>query len=76
MSTVYKKDGLKLKVNERDHNPPHVHVVGYGSEVRINLRTLEPMDDSDYSRATMRKIIELVKENLDDLWEAWNEHHE
>ena len=67
---------LKFKVHARDHDPPHVHAEGDGATVRIDLSTLEPLDDrTDFSRVAVRRIIELVKEYRDELMEAWNELH-
>lgn len=45
MVTVLRVGQLKYKVNKRDHNPPHVHVEGGGATIRVNLLTLEIMDD-------------------------------
>ena len=65
---------LAYKINENDHNPPHVHVEGLGASVRINLLTLEIMDkETEFSQASVRKILETVRDNrllLLDKWEA------
>ena len=54
---------LKLRIHARDHDPPHVHAEGGGATVRIDLLTLEPLDErTDFSRAAVRRITELVKE--------------
>jgi hypothetical protein len=67
---------LKLRIHARDHDPPHVHAESGGATVRIDLLTLEPLDErTDFSRAAVRRITELVKEYRDELMEAWNELH-
>ena len=60
--TVLRVGQLKSKVNKRDHNPPHVHVEGGGATVRVNLLTLEIMDDStDFSKTTVGKIVTYIR---------------
>lgn len=67
---------LAYKINENDHRPPHVHIEGLGASLRINLLTLEVMDSkTDFSRATLNKIMQVVKENRVLLLERWEELH-
>ena len=67
---------LKLKIYARDHEPPHVHAEGGGASIRIDLLTLDPLEDQTaFSKATVRRIIELVNEHRELLMEAWNELH-
>lgn len=71
MSTVVKALDLKFKINENDHNPPHVHVVGYGAKVRIDLETLEVMDSkTGFSLGAIRRIQEVVRQNREKLRKA------
>lgn len=67
---------LSYKINEKDHNPPHVHVEGGGAEVRINLKTLEVMDEeTGFSASTLGKILEKVRANQQLLIEEWEARH-
>lgn len=67
---------LVYKINENDHGPPHVHVEGLGASVRINLLTLSVMDDeTDFSNATLNRILRVVKENRMLLLERWENLH-
>ena len=75
--TVLRIGQLKYKVNKRDHNPPHVHVEGGGATIRVNLLTLEIMDDStDFSKTMVRKIVTYIAEHKEELLEKWVEYHE
>jgi Domain of unknown function (DUF4160) len=48
---------FKFKIYARDHDPPHVHAEGGGARIRIDLLTLEPLDDhTAFSRAAVRRI--------------------
>ena len=75
MTTVLITKGIKFKINQNDHNPPHVHVEGYGCTVRVNLKTLEQMDDTEFSLADVRRIIEVINLYQDELMQKWNEYH-
>lgn len=76
MVTVLTVGHLKYKVNQKDHNPPHVHVEGGGASVRINLVTFEVMDkETDFSERMVQKIVQYVSENKKILIEQWVEYH-
>lgn len=77
MVTVLRVGQLKYKVNKKDHNPPHVHIEGGGATLRVNLLTLEVMDDTtDFSKAMVRKIVTYIAEHKEELLEKWVEYHE
>lgn len=67
---------LVYKINANDHGPPHVHIEGMGASVRINLLTLEVLDkETDFSHATLNRLLKVVKENRGLLIERWEELH-
>jgi hypothetical protein len=67
---------LVYKINENDHRPPHVHVEGMGASVRINLLSLEVMDqETEFSTASLNRILRVVRENRLLLLERWEELH-
>jgi hypothetical protein len=73
---VLSSKDLAYKINKRDHNPPHVHVEGLGASIRINLLTLEFMDtETGFSASTLRKILEVVRENKLLLLDEWEKKH-
>ena len=75
--TIFIFESLKFKINAKDHNPPHVHVEGKGASVRINLLTLDYMDDAtDFSRGTLDRIMAEVIKRKDELLEEWEKYHE
>ncbi len=74
---VFIFESLKFKINANDHNPPHVHIEGKGSSVRINLMSLEFMDDeTDFSRRTLERILNEVKKRKEELIAEWEAYHE
>ncbi len=77
MVTVLQVGQLKYKINQMDHRPPHVHVEGGGATLRVNLLTLEVMDEStEFSKAMVRKIVTYIAEHKEELLEKWVEYHE
>ncbi len=76
MVMVLKLNNLKFKINQKDHNPPHVHVEGGGASIRINLLTMEVMDKkTEFTEAFMRKIVLYVIRHREELLEKWIEYH-
>lgn len=75
MSTVVQIGRIKFKINAKDHNPPHVHVEGYGERVRINLVNLAHMDDTGFSPSALRTIRDAVKMYREELLAKWKEYH-
>lgn len=74
---VFIFESLKFKINANDHKPPHVHIEGCGASVRINLLTLDFMDDqTDFSKGTLDKIMSEVVKRKDELMEEWEKYHE
>ena len=70
-------ESLKFKINANDHNPPHVHVEGKGTSVRVNLLTLDFMDDrTDFSQGTLDRIMGEVIKRKDELIAEWETYHE
>lgn len=74
---VFIFESLKFKINVNDHSPPHVHIEGKGASVRVNLITLDFMDDeTDFSRGTLDRIMSEVIKRKDELMTEWKTYHE
>ncbi|MGF6669745.1 hypothetical protein ABIA53_003415 [Pseudomonas monsensis] len=42
MTTQYRfRDKYRIQLREKDHPPPHVHLIGGGVEVMLSLETVE-----------------------------------
>ena len=76
MSAKLESNGIKIGVNENDHAPAHVHAVKGTKMIRIDLTTLRSMDRvTEFSRAEVKFIIEVVTNHLEELLEDWNAKH-
>jgi hypothetical protein len=74
---VFIFESLKFKINAKDHRPPHVHIEGRGTSVRINLVSLDFMDkDTDFSQRTLELIMSEVIKRKSELLEEWEKYHE
>ena len=73
---VFESRSIKFKINAKDHNPPHVHVEGLGCTVRINLSTFRAMDRTDFSKSSLKLIIEEVKNRHEELMAQWSDYHD
>ena len=75
MPTVLRADGLRIAIYPNDHPPAHVHVIGPGWVVVVNLlgpevREVIGGDFRDASRA-----LRIVSTRRAQLMEAWRRVH-
>ena len=66
--------GLRVVIYPNDHPPAHVHVLGPGWVVVINLLVWvrEVINCSEYEA---RRALRLIADHRDDLMDAWNRFH-
>lgn len=74
MTKIENIDGIEIKLNENDHNPPHVHVIGPDFEFCIRIDSLEILAGKPNRKA--KKAIAWVKENQIFLMEKWNQNND
>jgi hypothetical protein len=76
MGTVTEYKNLRIVVNSKDHNPPHVHVVERdGSFFRVNLEDFSLMDPSPYTAKDTAKIIDQIRARAEECWAEWRRFH-
>jgi hypothetical protein len=81
MPTVFRQDGFEIRIYSNEHNPPHVHVIKAGGELKFILgsesekafldRVLSPM-----KRRDARAAFEIVKEQQTFLLKKWRDIYE
>lgn len=76
MGTVVSINGLKIKVNAKDHNPPHCHVEGRGGNGRYDIYKMEWMEVNGFSKSDQAKIESVILTFLDEIRNLWSEYHE
>ncbi|RLB57798.1 MAG: DUF4160 domain-containing protein [Deltaproteobacteria bacterium] len=74
MPTVFREAGFRFHFYSNEGNePPHVHITGKGGEMKVWIPEMSVEFSYRLSASEQRKIISLVKKNLDLLLEKWNE---
>ena len=69
----FRNNKFKLEVRERDYGPAHVHLVGSGFDVSIDLATLETM--GDWPRGLRDEVVAWGAVHRDELMEEWKRWH-
>lgn len=69
MPTVFRTGGLRVVIYPNDHRPAHVHIVGRGEEAVFDLKNY------GFSRTKIRRIAEILAEQIGDLCRTWGEIH-
>lgn len=64
---------FKVVLREDDHLPPHVHVVGGGIDVSVDLETLKSC--GKWPRAIAKEAMEFITSHLEELKEEWKKWH-
>ena len=67
------RDKYRLEIRERDHPPPHAHLVGGSVDVMIDLETLAT--DGAWPRGLRAEVMEWVAQHRDELLEEWRQWH-
>jgi Domain of unknown function (DUF4160) len=75
MPTVLLIDGLRVVIYPNDHPPAHVHVIGPGWVVVVNLIGLHLREVIGCDERQARRVLRLVGERRDTLLEAWKRIH-
>ena len=75
MPTVLRVDGLRCVIYPNDHPPAHVHVIGPGWVVVIDLLGLEVREVIGCSEPEARRALRLVADRQMARMEAWRRIH-
>ena len=75
MPTVLRIDGLRVVIYPNDHPPAHVHVLGPGWVVVINLTAPEVRETIGCDEREARRVLRLVASHREALMDAWRRFH-
>jgi hypothetical protein len=70
-----RSDGVRVVIYPNDHPPAHVHVLGPGWRVVINLVGLEVREAVGCDEREARRALSLVGRHRPSLMEAWRRLH-
>jgi hypothetical protein len=72
--TIIRTGNLQIRVYPKDHNPPHVHVIGPDAEAKIRLHDLQCYYSKGFSKRALKQIKSYLKQNKKLLLEAWDDY--
>jgi hypothetical protein len=73
--TVLRSEGVRVAIYPNDHPPAHVHVIGPGWVVVVNLLGPEVREAIGCNEPEARRALRLVAEHRTSLLEAWRRIH-
>jgi hypothetical protein len=76
MPTVFVIGPFRIVINTKDHRPAHVHCVGPGIFVIIEIVTQEVIRNRDVSLKDIKRLKEFIQQNQDVLMNEWRHYHE
>lgn len=75
MPTVLRSEGVRVAIYPNDHPPAHVHVIGPGWVVVVNLLGPEVREAIGCNEPEAKRALRLVAEHRTALLEAWRRIH-
>ena len=75
MPTVLRIEGLRVVIYPNDHSPAHVHVIGPGWVVVVDLLEPEVREVIGCNEREARRVLHLVADRQMMLMEAWRRYH-
>jgi hypothetical protein len=75
MLTVLRIEGLRVVIYPNDHPQAHVHVIGPGWVVVVNLRGPEVREALGCTELQARRVLRLIADHQVTLMGAWRRYH-
>jgi hypothetical protein len=75
--TILRKDGFRFFFYSNERNePPHVHVIGKGGELKVWLEPIKLARAFHISKHDQTAALRLVEENVSLFLRSWKNWHE
>lgn len=79
MVVIHREAGLRFVIYVDDHDPPHVHVIGTGGEMKVFLFGSDGRPVIDYSVGMKtndrRRAMDVIERNAQAFHTRWQEIH-
>ena len=75
MPTVLRVGGLRVVIYPNDHPPAHVHVLGPGWAVVVNLIGPRVREVINCSEDEARRALQLIVDHQAELMDTWRRFH-
>jgi hypothetical protein len=76
MPTIFVIGPFRIVINTKDHRPAHVHCVGPGIFVVIEILNQEVIRNKGVALKDIKRLKEFILENQDVLISEWRHYHE
>ena len=74
MPTIMYLFGLRFFFYSEEHLPIHVHVQSGDGNAKIDVETLEVLENKGVKPADLKKAVDAVKQYQADIRQAWIEY--
>ncbi len=74
MPTIMYLFGLRFFFYSEEHLPIHVHVQSGDGKAKINVETLEVIENKGIKPTDLKKAVDAVRSYQTDIKKAWYEH--
>ena len=76
MPTILIKDGFRFFFYSREGNePPHIHIIGKGGEMKVWLNNLSIAKIHSLSPKEQRIVLDIVEKNIEFFRNKWEAFH-
>ncbi len=72
--TIFTVGNLRVVIYPKDHQPPHVHVIGPDGEAKFELKNFECIFVRGFSKGDVRRMKTFLRERKTLLKEAWDDY--
>ncbi len=74
--TIFTIGPYRIIINIKDHWPAHVHCVGAGVVVLIEIEIQEVIRNKGVSTKDIKRLQNFIEKNQDVLMNEWRHYHE
>lgn len=76
MPTIFIIGPFRIVINTADHRPAHVHCIGPGVAVIIEIGSQRVIRNNGVSPKDVKRLKEFIEEHKDVLITEWRHYHE
>ncbi len=75
MPTLFELFGIRYFFYSNEHLPIHVHIENGDGKAKINVATLEVVENHGVKPKDMKKALEIIKLYNEEIIAKWEEYH-
>ncbi len=75
MPTLFELFGMRFYFYSLEHLPIHVHIENGDGKAKINVETIEVVENQGIKPKDIKKALQLVKMYQEEIITKWNQYH-